>query len=153
MDDLAVRILVLVPAATFGRGGTVQLSDAADGRGPQVVSWDTAALGTQPTAQQLAAVTAQQIAAYYTAQQRAAADGLLSDPAGPSKLQRAAVLALVDYLNALEGWISSFTAAVAAATSLSNLQTRVAALSVPPAITAANAKAAVQAKINGGAAD
>lgn len=60
---------------------------------------------------------------------------------------KAAFLATLDELNLLRDWITAFKAAVAAATSLANLQTRVAALpntpdrTVPQAIQAVRDKA------------
>lgn len=155
MVNLTDAILVLCPTANPLPGGNCQVGDS--GSGPAITRWAVLdALGnpvTQPTPAQLSAVTAAQVAAYYTGLERSAGDGYLTAPDGQWKLQRAAILALVDYLNALQTWVTQFTAAVAAATSLANLQSRVAVLTVPPAITAANAKAAVKAKIDSGAAD
>ena len=42
--------------------------DHADGQGPMITAWNTATLGKQPTPEQLAAVTPQQVSDYYTAQ-------------------------------------------------------------------------------------
>jgi hypothetical protein len=70
-------------------------------------------------------------AAQVTADLRSLGQALLSDPAGAQKLQRAVLLALLDQLNTLR-----------------------AALPAPlPAVTVAQARAAVIAKITSGAAD
>lgn len=66
---------------------------------------------------------------------------------------RALALVTVDEINLLRQWLTAFKAAVAASTSLANLQTRVAALANLPDRTAAQAKAAVGEKIDAGAAD
>jgi hypothetical protein len=59
---------------------------------------------------------------------------------------KAIVLALIDELNLLREWIVAFKAQTAAATSLANLQTRVAALPDLPDRTVPQAIAAVRAK-------
>jgi hypothetical protein len=92
MVNLADAILVLVPAATFGPGGTVALADRGDGTGPAVVAWD-AALGPQPTPDQLAKVTPAQVTAYYQQQAQAAALALLTDPGATGTALRAVYLA------------------------------------------------------------
>jgi hypothetical protein len=66
---------------------------------------------------------------------------------------RAIVLTLVDEINLLRQWITSFKAAVAASSSLANLQTRVAALASVPDRTPVQAKTAITNKIDSGAAD
>ncbi len=131
--------------------GDVDMQDS--GAGPQIVVWNTARLGPQPTAQTLAAITQSQVDTYYTTLGRTAALTLSTDPAGPSKLQRAVLFTTIDALNVLREWDVSFQAAVAAATTLADLKTRVAALPSLADITAAAAKAAVVSKINSGAAD
>lgn len=83
---------------------------------------------------------------------QAAANALTTDPDAPNVLSRAALYMIGDEFNDLIAWINAFSAAVAAATSLANLQTRIAALSKPPTLTVANVLAAWQAKINSGAA-
>lgn len=62
-------------------------------------------------------------------------------------LPRATLLVSVDEINALRQWIESFKAATAAATSLSDLKTRVAALSAMPDRTTAQAKTAITNKL------
>ncbi len=63
---------------------------------------------------------------------------------------RAIAALTVDEINTLREWIVSFQAAVAAATSLANLQTRVAALPNLPDRTLAQAKSAFINKVNSG---
>jgi hypothetical protein len=66
---------------------------------------------------------------------------------------RAMLLVLMDELNLLRAWVTSFKAAVAAATNLANLQTRVAALDSLPQRTANQIRPAVQGKMTDGSAD
>ncbi len=67
-----------------------------------------------------------------------------------AKAFRAIAALAIDEINALREWIVSFQAAVAAATSLANLQARVAALPNLPDRTLAQAKSAFIAKVNSG---
>ncbi len=67
-----------------------------------------------------------------------------------AKALRAVAALAVDEVNTLREWIVSFQAAVAAASSLANLQTRVAALPNLPDRTFAQAKAAFINKVNSG---
>ncbi len=67
-----------------------------------------------------------------------------------ARAYRAIAALAIDEINTLREWIVSFQAAVAAATSLANLQTRVAALPNLPDRTLAQAKAAFIAKVNSG---
>lgn len=60
---------------------------------------------------------------------------------------RAEVLVLVDEINLLRQWITSFKAAVAASSSLADLKTRTAALANMPDRTAAQAKNAIVSKV------
>lgn len=87
------------------------------------------------------------------AAERAWAKQLASDEGGPYKLERAVLLVLLDEVNVLRQWITSFKAAVAAAATLADLKTRVSALPAMPDRTSAQARAAVAAKIDSGAAD
>ena len=68
-------------------------------------------------------------------------------------LLRGVVSVLVDEVNALRDWVTSFKAATAAATSLANLQTRVAALPAMPDRTLAQARTAIVNAINAGTVD
>ncbi len=67
-----------------------------------------------------------------------------------AKAYRAVAALAIDEINTLREWIMAFKAATAAATSLANLQTRVAALPDLPDRTLAQAKTAFIAKVNGG---
>jgi hypothetical protein len=66
---------------------------------------------------------------------------------------RAILLVVMDELNSIRQWVTDFKAAVAAATSLANLQTRVAATSNLPQRTANQIRPAVQGKMTDGSAD
>jgi len=66
---------------------------------------------------------------------------------------RAILLVVLDELNALRQWVTDFKAAVAAATSLANLQARVAATNNLPQRTANQIRPAVQGKMTDGSAD
>jgi hypothetical protein len=66
---------------------------------------------------------------------------------------RAVALSVLDELNNLRSWITSFTGAVAASTNLADLKTRVAALPAMPQRTIAQAKTAITQKIDDGTAD
>ena len=67
-----------------------------------------------------------------------------------ARAYRAVAAIMVDEVNALREWIVSFKAAVAAATSLANLQTRVSALPDLPDRTLQHAKTAFISKIQEG---
>jgi hypothetical protein len=71
--------------------------------------------------------------------QRKAGRGQLDQTEGSAsaRLARAIIVGTVTELNDLRAWITSFKAAVAAASSLANLQTRVAALANTPQRTKA----------------
>ncbi len=89
-----------------------------------------------------------------TAVQRSQASTLVgSDPKDLGKALRGAAAVLVDEINFVREWTVALKAAVAAATSLANLQTRVAALDTLGDRTLAQAKTAIQAKINAGSVD
>jgi hypothetical protein len=66
------------------------------------------------------------------------------------KSYRSVAAIMVDELNSLRGWIMSFKAAVASATSLADLKTRVAALPDLPDRTLLQAKTAFIDKVNSG---
>lgn len=72
----------------------------------------------------------------------------------PDNVQlRSVLLVAVDEINNLRQWLTSFKAAVAAATTLADLKTRVAALPNTPDRTPAQAKAAILNKMGSGDAD
>jgi hypothetical protein len=131
--------------------GTMGLSASVD------ITFDPAATGAQQAAAQNAVATfdwsGTAHAAWELLKDRADATTDLSDLTAPNKLLRALLLTLLDELNALREWLVSFKAATAAATSLTNLQTRVAALPDMPDRTAAQARTAIGNKISSGAAD
>lgn len=83
----------------------------------------------------------------------AAKDYLLNDPSPTMKAHRAGTLLTVDEVNALRQWMMAFKAAVAASTSLANMQTRVAALADLPDRTPIQALNAEAAKVTAGSAD
>ncbi len=72
------------------------------------------------------------------------------NPDPDARAYRAVVAVAVDEINTLREWIVAFKAATAAATSLANLQTRVAALPDLPDRTLSQAKSAFIAKVNSG---
>ncbi len=72
-------------------------------------------------------------------------------PDAEAKAFRAVAALAIDEINTLREWIAAFKSATALATSLANLQTRVAALPDLPDRTLAQAKAAFITKVNGGA--
>lgn len=87
-------------------------------------------------------------------QNRTQANALIDfDKTALLKIARAEAAVLVDEINSLRQWLVSFKAQVALATSLANLQTRVAALPDMPDRTLAQAKTAIKNKIDGGTVD
>ncbi len=132
--------------------------DLGDGVGPILTVWNSVKLGTQPTQPQLAAIEASaSYQAYITpaaVQQRSRDAGAAAITAQITERSiRAAAGVLVDEINALRQWDMSLKSAVAAAVSLANLQSLVAALPTLPDRTLAQAKTAIQNKITTGAAD
>lgn len=85
--------------------------------------------------------------------QRVSAVNKLSSREPDSKLIRAVILLMIDEINNLRGWITSFKAETAAATNLANLQTRVASLGNLPDRTGEQAKEEIISKLNAGIAD
>lgn len=99
------------------------------------------------------AATDASIAAALITANRAVADAVANVSNGEGVQLRAIVAILLDEINALRTWTRDFKAATAAATSLANLQTRVAALPTLADRTLAQAKTAYQTKIASGGAD
>ena len=101
------------------------------------------------TDEELAAHEAQRQAeaASEQAAQAAALLALESELDHAERITKGLALTILDELNRLSARIRAFDAAVAASTSLANMQTRVAALSEVPDRTAAQLKAAVKAKV------
>lgn len=87
--------------------------------------------------------------AWQAGQDRNAAIVFMAALASNPRAFRAVIGLSIDEVNTLREWITSFKSAVAAATSLANLQTRVAALPDVPDRTLAQAKTAFVNKING----
>lgn len=119
------------------------------------------AVATQPQQDQAASIASsfdwsftahlEWLAAKAKAADRAAAQSDSTD--GLARILRGVVIVLVDELNDLRQWITSFKSAVAAASNLADLKTRVAALANTPARTLAQARNAVANKISDGEAD
>jgi hypothetical protein len=93
MVDIFDAILVLTQGVSPPPVPRVDFAVADAGQGPQLTFWDADRLGPPPTAKQLAAVTAQQVTAYYQAQAQAAAQALLNDPGATGTALRAIYLA------------------------------------------------------------
>ena len=88
-------------------------------------------------------------AAAAAAAQAASLLALESELDNAERITKGLALTILDELNRVATRIRAFDAAVAAATSLANLQTRVAALSAIPDRTAAQLKAAVKTQVQG----
>ena len=93
------------------------------------------------------------IAAALVASQRAQAAADVSTANDLGKLIRASDDVILNEFNTILTWINSFMAAVNAATSLADLKTRVAQITVPANVTLAQAKTAIINDINSGNAD
>lgn len=91
--------------------------------------------------------------AWQTTVNRGVAQGQfqLAEPA--YMLVRAVVLSSLSEINLLRDWLTQFREAVAAAASLADLKSRVAALPAMPQRTAAQAKSSVVSNLTSGAAD
>ncbi len=133
---------------------------AIDGISGVVSPWNPATVAVQPSNQQSSAQATINAfdgsqgaydtwVATVTQAQKDAVTFMQRLEANPKAYRAIAALAL-DEINTLREWIVSFQAAVAAASSLANLQTRVAALPNLPDRTLAQAKAAFINKVNSG---
>jgi hypothetical protein len=145
MVAISLALEVLYPAA-------ISLSDfivTDSGSGPAITYWNEAALGPKPTPEQLAAVTPEQVNAARLAKLRDAAKQFQDDQQAQNVALRVTVKLLVDELNILRQWITEFKAATAAASSLANLKTGVAALPNVPQRTYTQAKTAINNLIDG----
>lgn len=100
-----------------------------------------------------AVITAHDAAASALTVLRGEAKSILTTAGGAGKLQRAVAAVLVDEINSLRQWLASFKAEVAAATSLADLKTRVAGLPNMPDRTLAQAKTAIENKLDSGTVD
>jgi hypothetical protein len=77
------------------------VTDLGNGQGPQITAWNTTTLGKQPTSAQLAAVTSQQVSAYYAAQATLGAESYLTQVQAVPVAIRAGLIALTQRLNEL----------------------------------------------------
>lgn len=92
--------------------------------------------------------------AQVTADQRTAAvDSFLNDSQPVSKIERAIILTIIDELNVIRQWMESLKAANGTAGTYAALKTGINGLPAMPDRTPAQAKTAVQNKINAGTAD
>lgn len=139
--QLAEAIMVLFPNAVPRVDFTVK----NDGTGPVIAMWNLPS--NPPTEAEIAAAVAQ-IPAAQLAAKRADAKSLLDTDTKTGRQQRALIALLVSELNLLRAWIESFKAATALATSLANLQTRVAALNATPARTGPQVTTAIKDAID-----
>jgi hypothetical protein len=92
-DAALVWCASLSPPVFAAPGREFEVTDPGDGSGPAVTRWDATKLGPLPSAKALAAITADQVAAYRTGRARAAALALLADPGAAGKALRAVLLA------------------------------------------------------------
>lgn len=112
-----------------------------------------------PTQQQMDAAWAEIVglggeAGLRTLALRAAAKAwLASSKDAQAKKDRAIVAILLDEINDLRGWITSFKAATAAATNLADFKARVAALNNMPARTMTQAKTKYETMVGSGKQD
>jgi hypothetical protein len=129
-----------------------------DGVAPNVIpAAHTGVLATPAVLAQanadMAAVEAQAAADAAAGLRDRARNYLVSDPEPEMKALRALALVVLDENNLMRDWIQAFVAAVAASTSLANMQTRVAALQAMPDRTSPQLVNAMVAKIADGSAD
>ena len=124
--------------------------DGVSGQGPFAVQYSASATAQQRSQgdSMVAAFVVNDDATEIATRQRADADGDFDAAADLGRLLRAVAAVLVDEINALREWDASLAAAVAAATSLADLKTRVAALPALPDHTLAQARAAILNKIS-----
>ena len=114
------------------------VAETIDGSSSEITYWNTAKLGAQPSQATFDAITQSQVDTYYRTAAKAAATNSID--LNPGYQQRAIALMAIQEINALRDWITSFKSAVAAATSLANLQSRVAGLADMPDRTLSQAK-------------
>lgn len=93
------------------------------------------------------------IATALTSSQRSSAQIIIQSASDQGKVLRAEADVLLSEINILREWIASFKTAVAAATTLANLKTGVAALPDMPDRTLAQAKTAILNEISAGTVD
>lgn len=149
MDDLNLRLMVLFPGVSFDSqpGDSVQLRN--DGAGPFIAQWDES-LGTQPTQQQLEAVTQQQIDVMLAGALRQRA--IVAFLAANAIDKRAIVLALVDYLNVIGTKHNALLTWLGTQANLTQ-KAQLAGFALPDDIQPTQAKAAIEDKIAAGGED
>lgn len=111
------------------------------------------ALGIQPTEQELAAVTKEQVDAAKATRYRNAAKAILDAQEEQAALVRALALATMDAVNTLRTWTRNLKTEIAASTSLADFKTRVATLSTLNDGTLAQLKNAIKSHIDSGTVD
>ncbi len=150
MVTLAQKIAYLYPNALALRDYSV----ADQGAGQFIGFWKTEVLGAQPTQAQLDAVTDAVFDADTLTKAYTRAKALISADDDVSRKEKGAFLVLLDALNRQSRQYRDLLAAIAAANSLANLQTRVAAIApVEPARTSAEFRTAIANKIDAGEAN
>ena len=118
-----------------------------------IVSPSNLQAAAQPTIDAFDDSDAAELAFENTNARASAISRLDNDKTDLLKLQRAEAGIAIDEINAIREWITSLKAAVAAASTIANLKTGVAALPNMPDRTLAQAITALKNKINGGTVD
>jgi hypothetical protein len=133
-----------VPLASTPANARIVTGVDGGGRYTETVAevWTDEELAAQETQRQAEAAAAQ-------AAEAAALLAMQSELDNAERITKGLALTILDELNRLSARIRAFDAAVAASTSLANLQTRTAALAAIPDRTAAQLKAAIKAKVEG----
>jgi hypothetical protein len=152
MSNLAAIIMWLHPTANPLKDFQVDETPGGD----VITHWDAAAMGgAKPTENSLLAQNAAYLAAGgKNALFRAQAKALFKEVLDLARMvDRAIVLTSMDEINLIRSWITSYKAAVAAATSFDNFKTRVAALPNLAQRTAVQAKNSIESKIDVGDVD
>ena len=145
MTNIAESLNVLYPNAKPGDDWIV----AEDALGNQYVKQWNPALGSQPSPETISAVTQADIDNFLTNRIKANAVAIYDSNEKESRALRACLKVTIDEINNLRQWITAFKAATAAATSLADLKTRVAALADTPNRTYNQARTAITSVIDG----
>ena len=140
--QLGEAVRLLFPSAAPGVNYSVQ----SDGAAPFIARWGLP--NPQPTEAEIEAAVLLIPAAVLAAKQQAAKDALDGDSLNGRQL-RALITLLVSELNLLRSWIMAFKAATAAAASLADLKTRVAALADTADRTKPQVITAIKAAVDG----
>ncbi len=143
----------IVPADYAGRNDVVIDPDISQVASLALKYWKlSGGIVVAMTAQEQAAVDAA-ITAQALSDERSGALADFASTDDEGAILRAMGAVLMDEVNTIREWFVSFQAATAAATSLANLQTRIAALPNMPDRTMAQFKTAITTKINSGSVD